>query len=136
MSTQNGIRAKTIRVSIDYEKIIRKAQPHLKAEVASLESKFSETIKSPVFAWNRKTARKNGEVVYSPRNIVDEGDFISSLVISWDNPNKAVMTWNVPYARKIMFGTNKIPGRDWITFTMQKDPFIKFKHTRKYYFRP
>jgi hypothetical protein len=37
-----------------------------------------ESIRSPVWQWNRLTVRRSGEVVTSPRNIVDLGNLLAS----------------------------------------------------------
>lgn len=44
-----------------------------------LGEEFTNTIESPVFFYPTTTYRKNGEVVTSPRNVVDMGDLRDSL---------------------------------------------------------
>lgn len=42
---------------------------------------FDESIRSPIWEWPRVTVRKSGEVVGSPRNIVDEGTLANSYAM-------------------------------------------------------
>lgn len=43
-----------------------------------LHANIKEAIVSPTWEWNRVTYRENGDVVTSPRNIVDTGELLNS----------------------------------------------------------
>lgn len=49
----------------------------------SLSFEFTEAIEAPIWDWPRKTWRANGEVVGSPRNIVDTGALRDSQEIEF-----------------------------------------------------
>lgn len=50
-----------------------------KSTAETLGNEFTKTIESPVFFYPTTTYRMNGEVVTSPRNVVDMGDLRDSL---------------------------------------------------------
>lgn len=50
----------------------------------NVDELFREKIKSTEWDWPRATKRKSGQVVYSPRDIVDEGTLINSQSWSFD----------------------------------------------------
>jgi hypothetical protein len=129
-----NVKVRLQNVKINKARVKKLVEPYFKEEVLNLKKEFQKTIKTSTFMWDKETKRKDGTVVYSPRNIYDLGGFYNSLEIVWINPTSAVFVWNVPYAKTIMFGTNKTRGRDWISFTMIQKPFVKFKHERQYLF--
>jgi len=81
--------------------------------------KFQESIEAQKFEWPNVTIRKNGQVVTSPRNIVDTGAFKASQERTMLNATTALFTWNVPYSSLILTGYTtktgkRMPARDWI----------------------
>ncbi len=128
-----GIRTTLIDVQLDKKAILRKAKPALEKEVKNLSERFSETIRSPIFAWNRETKRKfTGEIVTSPRDIVDSEEFVKSLKVVWVSEFEANMIWDKPYSKTIFYGTSKKPPRDFITPTINSNPYSYFKKERDF----
>ena len=89
--------------------------------------KFQDSIVQQKFEWPNVTIRKNGQVVASPRNIVDTGAFKLSQERTMLNATTCLFTWNVPYSSLILTGyttkTGKqMPARDWIKPVL-KDEF-------------
>lgn len=96
---------------------------------------FKAEISAMQFSWPRTTLRRNGQLVSSPRDIVDTGAFRASqqrytlgaaglsLGYRWGGPA-------APYAPLILAGyvTDKgsIVGRDWIKPALDKHPLDKF----------
>lgn len=128
-----GIRTTLIGVTIDKKAILRRAKPALEKEIENLSEKFSATIRSPIFAWNRSTKRKfTGEVVTSPRDIVDSAQFVKSLRVVWVSEFEAHMIWDKPYAKTIFYGTPTKPSRDFLTPTINSNPYLYFKKERNF----
>lgn len=68
-----------IQAYLDKDGDIKKA---FDKTVEDLKKAFTETIESPIFYYPTKTYRQNGEVVTSPRDIVDRGTLRDSLRVS------------------------------------------------------
>lgn len=50
-----------------------------------LNQAFKDAIESPIYTWDRFTSRRNGELVGSPRNIVDTGSLRDSQYLAlWE----------------------------------------------------
>lgn len=78
---------------------------------------FQDAIASPIWDYPRQTLRRNGEVVDSPRDRVDEGDLIDSLVIARAT-NAAEYTWESDHAAIVHDGVTlpsgtDLPGTPW-----------------------
>lgn len=91
----------------------------LESVVDELAAKFRELIESPVFEWPGTTVRRSGEVVGSPRNIVDLGNLRDSQDTRRLNPAAFQFVWDVQYAAYVFYGYTLLtgasrPGRDWI----------------------
>jgi hypothetical protein len=92
----------------------------LESLVEDLAVKFRELIESPVFAWPGATVRQSGEVVGSPRNIVDLGNLRDSQETQRLSAAAFRYSWDVLYAAYVFYGYTLLngesrPGRDWIT---------------------
>ena len=88
--------------------------------------KFKESIDSAVYEWPNVTIRQNGQVVTSPRNIVDTGAFKQSQERTMLNATTCLFTWNTPYSSLILTGYitktgQRMPGRDWISPVLQTE---------------
>lgn len=80
------------------------------------------------WAWNRVTVRRNGTVVFTPRNIVDTGDLRNSLSLKIQSES-AVYRYSLPYAAIVHEGgktaKGKIyPARPWTQSALDEDPPI------------
>ena len=74
-------------------------------------------IEADIYDWDRATLRSNGQVVTSPRDIVDTGQLLNSLEVE-TGAKTSVMTWNVDYAVQVHEGYttragNEKPARPW-----------------------
>lgn len=97
---------------------------------------FKAEINASQFFWPRTTVRRNGQVVSSPRNIVDTGALRASqqrftiggqgigLGYRWGGPQ-------APYAPLVLTGYVSSgsainPGRNWILPALEKHPLDSF----------
>ena len=88
------------------------------ATVDAYADQCREEIESEKWDWPRTTHRKNGEVVDSPRSIVDEGDLRDSQQDPvYLDKNTAVIEWTAAHALDVYNGhvDNGVlkPGRAW-----------------------
>lgn len=115
-----------VRVEIIGQKLIEKAL--LDAFETWVEQDingdFWDTqFKTNKWEWDQPTVRKNGEIVFSPRNILDLGDLYragvnsftvnrtpASIEANW-NWNDAKNSTGEPYAWYVHEGTSRHPGR-------------------------
>lgn len=90
----------------------------LKDTAKKLDAEFQDQITSVKWDWPRKTRRKNGRTVNSPRDIVDLGNLrdsqrdrqVSRYAIEW--------IWDVDYSAivhngAVLKGGGEVPGREW-----------------------
>jgi len=104
-----------------------------------------QEIAKEQYTWPVTTRRKNGQVVTSPRDIVDTGRLINSAtppeVSSAGGRSALRIAWTAPYAYEVLKGGYLVgttrqnyvaPERDWISRTyrqLQVDgerPFLPF----------
>jgi hypothetical protein len=82
-----------------------------------LEGQFKLAITSSVWSWPRVTRRQNGQIVGSPRNIVDRGALLRSQSRKQDGPKKIIFEWAVAYAFTAHSGggtrRGTMPARPW-----------------------
>ena len=97
-----------------------------------LDQQFKEEIKAVQYAWPRKTKRKNGSEISSPRDIVDLGGFLRSQErVQPPSVTELVFRWNAPYASLIYNGYTLnsgfvAPPRNWIKPALEKQPLDNF----------
>lgn len=98
-----------------------------------MDKRLKEQIQASQYTWPGETKRKNGQIVGSPRNIVDTGRFLASQRRERPSATTLLFTWNTPYAATILTGyTTKngtlIPGtdRNWIKPALEAEPLDKF----------
>jgi hypothetical protein len=89
-----------------------------------LDTPLKESISSDIWEWPRITHRRSGEVVGSPRNIIDLGNLQKSQKLFFESWTYAVWAWNVDYAIYVHEGyTNsngtEFPARPWVSFTLE-----------------
>ncbi|QLE47879.1 hypothetical protein FD724_06970 [Nostoc sp. C057] len=85
--------------------------------VDALADSFQNAIASDIWEWPRETLRNNGDLVGSPRNILDEEELYNSLVIA-RSANAAEYTWESDHAAIIHDGATtkngtELPARPW-----------------------
>ncbi len=62
-------------------------------EMKAVERAFVEAISEERYEWPNQTLRQNGEVVGSPRNIVDTGKLVGSQYLNTIAPGEAEFGW-------------------------------------------
>lgn len=102
----------------------------LAATVKELENELRITIESAIFFWPNETRRSTGQVVGSPRSIVDTGAFRDSQIASRISLKRWEIAWEVAYAVIILLGFqgvagNSQPGRDWIGYALSNIDLAK-----------
>lgn len=123
---------KSVNVKINEAELKRFLAHPFREDMKMLSEEFKVMIRDGAFPWNgTKTFRQNGEIAGSPRNIYDLGNFLKSQKLAI-RTGSATFTWGVPYASVIFYGAsfengNSIPGRDWIT------PTINFYYPLKFF---
>lgn len=79
----------------------------------ALPDMFERQIKAEKWKWNNNvTVRKNGDIVGTPRDIVDTGDLLNSYKLRRDGM-KYEHSWGVPYAALVYLGSPRYPARPW-----------------------
>lgn len=111
-----------------YPSFTKNLSDALRATVEDIDAAFLAVIDSSIFPWPGLTYRRNGELVGSPRDIVDTGDFIRSQSFSFLSALLARFVWSVEYAAIILYGATLenggiIRARDWIAATRQQVDF-------------
>lgn len=110
-----------------------------------LDPQLKAEIKAVQYDWPRKTRRRNGTVVGSPRDIVDTGRFLRSQRRDYPNATTLRFTWDATSDRGFMYaglilqgyvltgtradGTSistPVPGRNWIKPALDKYPLNEF----------
>lgn len=81
-----------------------------------LPKSFERQFNAAKWTWNNNaTARKSGEIVRSPRNIVDMGTLRDSYVRRKVNQHRYDHRWEADYSEAVRQGTPRMPGRDWVS---------------------
>ena len=90
---------------------------------ATLCDEFSQEqigqLESVKWGWDGITHRKSGQVVGSPRDIVDTGELRDSLSLGMESPTECVYSYDAPHAAIVHEGAKlnngkDIPARPWI----------------------
>jgi hypothetical protein len=122
--------------NMDPSRFIARSAEILRAYDTVIFPAFKEEIKAAQFSWPPiATRRRNGNIVTSPRDIVDTGDFLSSQFRRQEAPLslRLTYTWGgrgtgVNYAGYILTGVRgkRYPGRDWIKPVFTDHPLDRF----------
>jgi hypothetical protein len=88
----------------------------LQSALEDIAQPYGEALRAAneaiVYEWPRQTFRSNGQLVGSPRNIVDTGAHRDSQSLEIGD-GELVFTWNTPYSAEIYTGTQDRPPRRW-----------------------
>lgn len=108
-----------------FEKLLSKG---LENAAQKFSEEFQLTIQSPLFSWPNETNRKNGEKVFTPRNIVDLGAFLNSHSWNMQDSLTAYFEWDTEYSTYILEGYTTssggvYPSRDWIRTALNNNSF-------------
>ncbi len=137
-----------VRVQItqwNADKLLARATQILEDFGPQVAFQSEQEIAKEQYTWPVATRRKNGQVVTSPRDIVDTGQLINSAtapaVSSAGGRSALQIVWTAPYAYEVLKGGYLVgttrrnyvaPERDWISRTyrqLQVDgerPFLPF----------
>jgi hypothetical protein len=103
-----------------------------------MDKQLKEEIKAVQYDWPRKTRRRNGTVVASPRDIVDTGRFLRSQRRDYPDATTLRFTWDARSDRGFMYAgliltggtigprSTPIPPRNWIKRALDKHPLDQF----------
>ena len=86
--------------------------------VPELDRQFTEEIQTVEWEWPRKTKRKNGTTVNTPRDIVDTGDLMRSQQNQKIDNFTWRWVWDVQYSSvvhngAVLKGGGNYPARPW-----------------------
>ena len=102
-----------------------------------MDQQLKTDIQTPQFSWPRTTKRRNGQIVGSPRDIVDLRGLLRSQKRDRPSATQLRFTWDArgkdgfAYALLVLTGyTTKrgtiVPGRNWIKPALQAVPLDQF----------
>lgn len=102
----------------------------LQEEISKEQFQYTDDSGKPVI-----TARNNGQVVGSPRDIVDTGRLLNSQTTPDIKKGVLTIRWNAPYSKAVLTGGYVVGAqgrsyvakpRDWITPALREQPFKPF----------
>lgn len=106
---------------VDISKITAIAEHSLKVTVEAADDAMTQAIESPIYDWPNVTIRRNGQVVGSPRNIVDTRYFIESQYVIPISQSEWEIGWMAEYADEIHEGVGNNPARPWTEQAIKGD---------------
>lgn len=82
-------------------------------KVTHLSQAFDAAIAANIWDWTSAP---------SPRDIVDTGELLNSrqTLIS---QGSATIQWTAEHGKYVQQGTNKMSGRDWVEYTLNKEGY-------------
>ena len=130
------LRGKVVFENWEPDKYPARVKQLLNSYSPKIGAQFQEEIRKAQFGWPNETRRKNGQIVGSPRDIVDTGNFASSqtpgkVVGSKNSRYSLVFQWRARYALAILLGYynnrfEKQKERDWITPALEAESLLQF----------
>jgi hypothetical protein len=100
--------------------------------VAGLDSEFADKISSIEYDWPNTTRRRNGQVVTSPRDIIDTGELDSSQRLTRARRGDWRWFWMAPHSLIVhqgatLRGGGFYPARPWTRRAVAAyKPYLKF----------
>lgn len=96
-----------------------------------MDQELKASVQAVQYDWPRSTKRRNGQVVTSPRNIVDLGTLLRSQQRERPSATTLVFRWTAPHAQYVLRGgvTSRgtvMPGRNWIKPALEAEPLDRF----------
>ena len=80
----------------------------------------TQAIESKIYGWGNSTMRSNGEIVTSPRDIVDTGALKDSQSCT-KSGDTWHLNWGVNYAAEVHEGIGNKPARKWTQVAITGD---------------
>ena len=107
-------------MKIDASKLNRAIKKGFEQTVKNFANQCTEEIESEKWQWDGITHRSNGQVVGSPRDIVDTGELRDSQAILIEG-NKASVDYSAEHAVKVHEGSpaDNYPARPFMTSAAQ-----------------
>lgn len=102
----------------------------LQQEISKEQFEYTDDQGRPVI-----TSRNNGQVVGSPRDIVDSGKLLNSQSAPSVEGNTLRIAWGAPYSKAVLEGGYLVgtvrnsyiaKPRDWITPALREKPLLPF----------
>jgi hypothetical protein len=104
----------------------------LEAIVPELDTAFTQALSDKAYAWPGRTVRSNGQVVSSPRDIIDTGELDSSQRLARESRTAWRWDWTAGHALLVhegatLRGGGVYPARRWTgRAVLQYKPYVKF----------
>jgi hypothetical protein len=105
------------KISIDREMLLEKIANAWAETTPKIAAANQQAIKAQIYDWPNLTRRSSGEVVGSPRDIVDTATLLQSQSIV-ANRFSARLHWSADYAYLVHEGTSRLPGRPWTRYAI------------------
>ena len=91
-----------------------------------------DLLEENIWDWPRDTKRENGEIVGSPRDIIDRGELKESFELIEDSPHEWRYFYGAAHADKVHNGAylsngTELPARPWIDEAVENiSPYDRF----------
>lgn len=120
--------------NIDFSKINSAIQRAVDETIDALSDAYDDAMIDDVWEWDGITHRRNGEIVGSPRNILDTEELINSKTISRNGSN-AKFEWNADHAVIVHDGATlrngtELPARPWTKLAAERFNASDFMQTK------
>jgi hypothetical protein len=107
-----------MRININLSELNQKIDNAFEQLSYKFNDKLQEMITSVIWDWNNVTCRRNGDVVFTPRDIVDLGGLRDSQSLEFPTNLNANFSYAVNYAVAVHEGYitkkgNQVPARPW-----------------------
>lgn len=98
-----------------------------RAVFAELSTRFQQAIRTPAYSWPRNTLRQSGQLVGSPRDIVDTGTLARQQQSPQVTGSRAIYRWTAPYSPYVhegvrLRGGGIMPARPWTGAVLGTEP--------------
>lgn len=107
------------KLTINQSKIKQSLNKAFTGFVDKVVDAATDQIEAVKWDWDRVTVRSTGEIVYTPRNIVDTGYLRDSVLIDRTGQTSATITWEADYAAQVHL------ERPWVYATMVETDFVQ-----------
>jgi hypothetical protein len=116
--------SKVSKNKIDFNKIDSAIKRATDETIDALSDAYDDAMTDEVWQWEGVTHRRNGEIVGSPRNILDTEELIDSKIIIRSG-NNARFEWTSDHAATVHDGAmlrsgTELPGRPWTKLAAER----------------
>jgi hypothetical protein len=103
------VRVRLQNTSATRRRAERAAERAVEIVMGELSAAFQQSLEEEVWSWPRETRRVNGEIVSSPRNIIDTGTLKRSHSWKMTGRFQATFRWSAHYATGVHEGAFVAP---------------------------